>query len=175
MTAAKEICSFFSDVFLFHFTNMNQVMSLSNLVNEDLRCPITLELFRDPVLAGDGHVYEREAITRWISEYGTSPFTREPLQINDLQSDVHLRELANQRRNSTVSSNIPNDHAISSQNIETQMPMTKIKVLKICFSIIVFVGIPVGIVLAVRYGLNNSNQSASSSSFFFTAGIIVLL
>ena len=41
---------------------MNKTFDTSN----DLICPITLQLFRDPVLAGDGHVYEHEAITRWI-------------------------------------------------------------------------------------------------------------
>ncbi|CAF1551175.1 unnamed protein product, partial [Adineta steineri] len=39
-----------------------------------------MELFRDPVIANDGHVYERVAITKWINEHGTSPFTRQPLQ-----------------------------------------------------------------------------------------------
>ena len=30
------------------------------------RCPITHEVFRDPVVASDGHTYEREAIESWI-------------------------------------------------------------------------------------------------------------
>jgi hypothetical protein len=76
--------------------------------NDELICPITLELFRDPVRAKDGHVYERQAITKWILEHGTSPLTREPLQINDLQTDERLRNLARQRRNSTVSYNSQN-------------------------------------------------------------------
>jgi hypothetical protein len=88
---------------------MSQITTATNIENDDLTCPITLEPFRDPVLAKDGHVYEREAITRWIFEHGTSPFTREPLQINDLQPDDHLRRLAAQRRNSTVSFNARNN------------------------------------------------------------------
>jgi len=36
---------------------------------------LTLELFRDPVIAGDGYVYEREAITECIMEHGTSPLS----------------------------------------------------------------------------------------------------
>ena len=31
---------------------------------EEHRCPITLELMVDPVVAPDGRLYEREAITR---------------------------------------------------------------------------------------------------------------
>ena len=45
--------------------------------DEGLICPITQEYFRDPVLAEDGRLYEREAITRWINEHRTSPFTRQ--------------------------------------------------------------------------------------------------
>ena len=74
----------------------------SEIQNDELICPITYEIFRDPVIAKDGHVYEREAITRWIFQSGTSPLTREPLQIEHLQPDDHLRRLAAHRRNATV-------------------------------------------------------------------------
>ena len=70
---------------------------------DDLICPITLRIFRNPVLAADGHVYERSAIVRWIMEHGTSPLTRQPLNVNELQSDDYLRNLAAQRRKSTES------------------------------------------------------------------------
>jgi len=32
----------------------------------DLCCPLSLELFVDPVVAGDGETYERSYIERWI-------------------------------------------------------------------------------------------------------------
>ncbi|CAF2070760.1 unnamed protein product [Rotaria magnacalcarata] len=73
--------------------------------NDDLICPITLELYRDPVIAADGHIYEREAITKWILENGTSPFSRQPLSVENLQPDNYLRRLAAQRRNSATSCN----------------------------------------------------------------------
>ncbi|CAF1404391.1 unnamed protein product [Adineta steineri] len=63
-----------------------------------------MELFRDPVIANDGRVYEREAITKWINEHGTSPFTRQPLQLSELQPDDYLRQLAARRRDLVVSS-----------------------------------------------------------------------
>ncbi len=73
--------------------------------NNDLICPITWEIFRDPIIAKDGHVYEREAITTWILQNGTSPLTREPLKIEDLQPDDHLRHLAAQRSHLPVLKN----------------------------------------------------------------------
>jgi hypothetical protein len=77
----------------------------SNVDNDDLICPITYQIFRDPVIAGDGHTYERAAIVRWIAEHGTSPLTRQPLNINELQADGYLKNLATQRRSSSTSSN----------------------------------------------------------------------
>jgi len=77
----------------------------SNVDNDDLICPITYQIFRDPVIAGDGHTYERAAIVRWILEHGTSPLTRQPLNLNELQADDYLKNLAAQRRSSSISSN----------------------------------------------------------------------
>ena len=44
-------------------------------------CPITCELFVDPVVGSDGHTYERSAIERVLqADYPTSPMTREPME-----------------------------------------------------------------------------------------------
>lgn len=40
---------------------------------EALTCSLSMEEFSDPVLAEDGHTYERSFITRWLQEDGTSP------------------------------------------------------------------------------------------------------
>jgi len=47
--------------------------------NQHLLCPITQDLMMEPVLAADGHAYERAAIEDWISIHGTSPVSGEPL------------------------------------------------------------------------------------------------
>lgn len=38
-------------------------------------CPITQEVMDDPVLAMDGHTYERKAIEAWLKNHNTSPKT----------------------------------------------------------------------------------------------------
>ena len=49
---------------------------------EELTCPITNEVFLDPVLCvGDGMTYERVAATRWFSSHSTSPMTGERLDV----------------------------------------------------------------------------------------------
>lgn len=72
----------------------------NNINNDDLICPITLDILRDPVIAGDGHIYERVAIVRWIEEHGTSPLTRQPLNITELQTDDYLKSPTLQRQSS---------------------------------------------------------------------------
>ena len=66
--------------------------------NEDVllwnTCPITLETFQDPVIAADGHTYERHAITQWFrtSDPLTSPLTGLPLTSHELIPNHHLRQ-----------------------------------------------------------------------------------
>jgi hypothetical protein len=44
-------------------------------VSEDLKCPITKEIMREPVTASDGHNYEREAIRVHLMTSSVSPMT----------------------------------------------------------------------------------------------------
>jgi hypothetical protein len=42
---------------------------------DEFMCPITQEVMGDPVVASDGHTYERAAIERWVAKKMTSPKT----------------------------------------------------------------------------------------------------
>ena len=47
-----------------------------------LQCPISHEIMVDPVVAADGHTYEREALARWFHGFvslPTSPMTGKPM------------------------------------------------------------------------------------------------
>jgi hypothetical protein len=48
-------------------------------VPDELLCPITLCIMQDPVLAMDGHTYERAAIEDWLCRSRASPRTGAPL------------------------------------------------------------------------------------------------
>ena len=45
------------------------------VTSKGLFCPITQEAIVEPVVAADGHTYERLAIVRWLSDHHTSPVT----------------------------------------------------------------------------------------------------
>lgn len=53
-------------------------------------CPITGEPMRDPVVAADGHTYERAAIARWLAESNKSPLTGAVLSHKDLVPNYML-------------------------------------------------------------------------------------
>jgi len=48
-------------------------------IPEEYICPVTQDIMADPVIAQDGHTYERKNITEWVEKHGTSPITREQI------------------------------------------------------------------------------------------------
>ncbi|CAF1074585.1 unnamed protein product [Adineta ricciae] len=64
----------------------------------DLVCPITGQLFGDPVIATDGHTYEKFAIKRWLRSSTTSPTTREPLDKNQLIPNFVVKKMCDEFR-----------------------------------------------------------------------------
>ena len=51
---------------------------------EEHLCPISYEVMVDPVVAADGHIYERVQIERWLEDKKTSPLTNANLSTNVL-------------------------------------------------------------------------------------------
>jgi len=54
-------------------------------------CPITHEVFHDPVVASDGYTYERSAIVEWLRTSSTSPMTNMPLDSLSLTPSHSIR------------------------------------------------------------------------------------
>lgn len=60
--------------------------SVQDSAASSLRCPLTLDRLRDPAFCRvDGRVYERHAIEQWVREHGSSPFTRQPVNLTQLR------------------------------------------------------------------------------------------
>mmetsp|Transcript_27222 Transcript_27222/g.35295 ORF Transcript_27222/g.35295 Transcript_27222/m.35295 type:complete len:490 (-) Transcript_27222:186-1655(-) len=68
------------------------VMIRGKYLRDEFACPITRELMKDPVIAGDGHTYDRTAIERWLKNHNTSPKTGEQMQ-NFLIPNHNLKRL----------------------------------------------------------------------------------
>ena len=63
-----------------------------DIVPEEYKCPISMEIMKDPVIGTDGHTYEREAITEWLTTRAArSPMTRVAMNLDDLKPNYALR------------------------------------------------------------------------------------
>lgn len=65
-------------------------------VPNDFRCPISLELMKDPVIVATGQTYERASIERWLEGHRTCPKTRQVLAHTVLTPNYVLRSLIEQ-------------------------------------------------------------------------------
>jgi len=59
----------------------------------DFLCPISREVMCDPVVAADGHTYEREMITEWLKIRKTSPLTNQRISNTNLIPNITLKKV----------------------------------------------------------------------------------
>ena len=60
---------------------------------EEIVCPITQEIMIDPVVAADGHTYERNAIASWLEKNNTSPLNGDELPHTNLTPNRAVRSM----------------------------------------------------------------------------------
>ncbi|XAR59001.1 Ubiquitin--protein ligase [Bertholletia excelsa] len=66
----------------------------SPVIPDDFRCPISLELMRDPVIVSTGQTYERSCIEKWLEAgHATCPKTQQALTSRVLTPNYVLRSL----------------------------------------------------------------------------------
>jgi hypothetical protein len=61
-------------------------------IRDEFICPITYELMREPVVASDGHTYEKNAIEKWLKSKNTSPRNGEPMD-SHIIANINLKKL----------------------------------------------------------------------------------
>ena len=66
--------------------------SVPENVKKLLCCPITFEVFREPMIDPQGHTYEKVAILNHLRKTKASPITREKLEEKDLVPNRALKE-----------------------------------------------------------------------------------
>ncbi|OFW84142.1 MAG: hypothetical protein A3G78_07820 [Alphaproteobacteria bacterium RIFCSPLOWO2_12_FULL_42_29] len=96
MNRLAKICLSVGIVFI-----LNSSFAFGMMKDDDERpnehlCPITLEVMEDPVVAADGHSYERTAILEYFRRWGaaaSSPLTGLPLPNQSLFDNLALRTL----------------------------------------------------------------------------------
>ena len=66
---------------------------IPNDFRDDLMCPITQEIFTDPVVVRYGNTYEQSSLIKWLKNVYKSPITNLPLDSNILSSKINIRKL----------------------------------------------------------------------------------
>ena len=61
-------------------------------MRDEFLCPITYELLREPVVALDGHTYEKSAIEKWLKSSHTSPRNGETME-DSIVPNLNLKKL----------------------------------------------------------------------------------
>ena len=82
-----------TDLFLQLQEKNRDVNSYSD-VQDLLVCPLTMELFVDPVSTPTGHTYERGAIQLWLRDHNTDPLTNLVLASSSLTPNHVARQMA---------------------------------------------------------------------------------
>ena len=76
----------------------------SKQIPERLCCPISLELMVRPVIAADGHTYDRSSIEDWLARGNTtSPTTGAPLEHLHLADNHLVRSMVSEYQDSLAS------------------------------------------------------------------------
>eukprot|EP01051_Picozoa_sp_SAG22_P010657 SAG22_NODE_970_length_6231_cov_2.345890_2_plen_571_part_00 len=66
---------------------------------EDTVCPLSLCAFEDPVVAGDGHTYDRHSIEQWMLRSNKSPLTNTRMPAWELRTNYLVKSLLEEVQN----------------------------------------------------------------------------
>ena len=83
-------------------------------------CPITGEPMRDPVVAADGHTYERSAIARWLLQSDKSPLTGSVLSHKDLVPNYMLLSSLQEQQQQQAAGLSSSSQTVESAVIDTE-------------------------------------------------------
>lgn len=65
-------------------------------VSDSFICPITHELYQDPIITRCGHTFEHLPLISWLSQHPTCPTCRKDVNENDLSPNIILRNATQQ-------------------------------------------------------------------------------
>ena len=57
------------------------------------KCPLTMDVVREPLMGTDKTCYEKEAVRRWLQEKAESPTTRVPMEMHCLTPDYTMSRI----------------------------------------------------------------------------------
>ena len=71
-------------------------------IDDELICPISLNIMNKAVKTTHGHIYDKIELTKWLKNKNTCPMTRLELNINDLKEDKDMNDKINEWKNNNI-------------------------------------------------------------------------
>ncbi|XP_054788219.1 U-box domain-containing protein 1-like [Prosopis cineraria] len=104
-------------------SSSSQMTALAPNVPDEFRCPISLDLMRDPVIVSSGHTYDRISIAQWInSGHHTCPKSGQRLIHTALIPNYALKSVVQQW---CYENNVPLNEPTSSSSSTSEDPNSK--------------------------------------------------
>lgn len=106
----------------------------NEILLDSITCPITQEAMHEPVMAPDGHTYEKSAIIECLNRDGRSPMTRIAMNVSDLTVNASMRYLCDAYHTGRLSSiaipspsglQLPKAPTVSTDNIKLNTTIEK--------------------------------------------------
>ncbi|XP_061351650.1 U-box domain-containing protein 1-like [Gastrolobium bilobum] len=114
---SKPLSAFFHNK-IHDSSSSSQSTSISPSIPDEFRCPISLDLVKDPVIVSSGHTYDRTSIAQWInSGHHTCPKSGQRLIHTALIPNYALKSLLQQWcHENNVPMNEPMTNSLSEGN-----------------------------------------------------------
>ncbi len=91
--------------------------AVSKKIQKELKCPISLEVMKDPVLAKCSHSFERSEIESWLQKKTTCPVCRENIDKANLVANRALQNIIQLFLTLNEEAKIPNDIQKQKDNV----------------------------------------------------------
>ena len=105
---------------------------------EDFICPITQELFQTPVVASDGHTYEKKAMKKWLDTGNRiSPCTGLPLKTKKLIENFTLKKIIDNYKENMLKG-VTQMNELDNERKKTSLLLKKLKIMRKIITIMRF-------------------------------------
>lgn len=99
---------------------------------EGFKCPFTMDILEDPVVASDGRTYSSSPLKQWLNANGTSPITRAYIANNAVYRNIALQDAMEEvARNMKNSDDMEKKMKKSNELMRTMLDTERDKVQKL--------------------------------------------
>ena len=85
--------------------------------SQNFICPITREVFKNPVIIDDGNTYEKEAILKYLDDHDISPITRQPVNKSICIPNRAIKSTIENAHQNNILFEIPTNKSVQTRNI----------------------------------------------------------